>query len=295
MSDELRMELSDCGSPEKLISVILKHNAHWSPPVPIEDFARTVVIEGFQDLEVETFEGALMTDPEKTRGIILIKTGTAPKRRRFTIGHELGHFLIPSHKGNRNCTLGDLRETRRDTAHRRQEAEANRFSAGLLMPRPWFVRDMRAMGDADVTHIQRLADTYDVSLEACANRYVELTDDTCAVVFSKDGIIRYTRRSTTFPFLSVKKGDRVPKDSASLNAPPAPLRVPTPWADLDSGVWLETKWGKAPPRVLEQSVRQANRVEMTLLFLESREADDDEDDDEDVKLEESWTPRFHKR
>jgi hypothetical protein len=44
----------------------------------------------------------------------------------------------------------------------------------------------------------------------------------------------------------------------------APLRVPTPWADLDGAVWLETKWGKAPPRILEQSVRQANGV---LLFL----------------------------
>jgi hypothetical protein len=27
----------------------------------------------------------------------------------------------------------------------------------------------------------------------------------------------------------------------------APLRVPTPWADLDGAVWLETEWGKAPP------------------------------------------------
>ena len=61
------------------------------------------------------------------------------------------------------------------------------------MPRPWFVRDMRVMGEADVTHIQRLADDYNVSLEAGTNGYVELTDDTCAVVFSRDGVIRYVR------------------------------------------------------------------------------------------------------
>jgi Zn-dependent peptidase ImmA (M78 family) len=204
MSDELRMELADCGSPEKLISVILKHHAQWTPPVPVEDFARTVGIEDFKTLETERFEGALMTDPEKTRGIILIKAGTGRRRRRFTIGHELGHFLIPSHKGDRHCTSADLRETRRETIEQRQEAEANRFSAGLLMPRPWFVRDMRVMGNADVTHIQRLANDYNVSLEACANRYVELTDDTCAVIFSRDNEIRYTRRSTSFPFLTVK-------------------------------------------------------------------------------------------
>ena len=56
-------------------------------------------------------------------------------------------------------------------------ASCQRRDNALLMPRPWFVRDMRAIGEADVTHIQRLADDYNVSLEACANRYVELTDD----------------------------------------------------------------------------------------------------------------------
>ena len=56
-------------------------------------------------------------------------------------------------------------------------ASCQRRDNALLMPRPWFVRDVRAIGEADVTHIQRLADDYNVSLEACANRYVELTDD----------------------------------------------------------------------------------------------------------------------
>ena len=56
-------------------------------------------------------------------------------------------------------------------------ASCQRRDNALLMPRPWFVREMRAIGEADVTHIQRLADDYNVSLEACANRYVELTDD----------------------------------------------------------------------------------------------------------------------
>jgi hypothetical protein len=63
----------------------------------------------------------------------------------------------------------------------------------------------------------------------------------------------------------------------------APLRAPTPWADLDGAVWLETKWGKARLRLLEQSIRQAKGVQTTLLFLESCEADEVED----VQLKES--------
>lgn len=64
-------------------------------------------------------------------------------RRRFTIAHELGHFLL--HKDLIGTGVDD------DTLYRsgptgnfyntqikaRQEAEANKFAAGLLMPAAW--------------------------------------------------------------------------------------------------------------------------------------------------------------
>src|SRR3546814_17385657 len=101
-----------------------------------------------------------MTDAEKNRGVILVKAGTRDDRRRFTVAHELGHFLMPSHRGSRQCTASDLRERRRNNDHRRQEAEANRFAAGLLMPRPWFARDLDNLGDAAVAPSQKLAKEY---------------------------------------------------------------------------------------------------------------------------------------
>src|ERR1700722_17907197 len=191
MNDELLMGLADCGSPEKLLAVILKHHPDWTAPVPVEELASSVNIVEFRELEADGFEDALLTDPDKKNGVILYKAGARKERRRFTIAHELGHFLIPSHKGNQQCTAADLRETRLDSDHRQREAEANRFAAGLLMPRPWFSRDMDRLGDADVTHVQTLAERYGTSLEATANRYIELTSDICAFVFSKDEVIRY--------------------------------------------------------------------------------------------------------
>jgi len=292
MSDALRMDLADCGAPEQLIGAILKHHPHWTPPVPIEALAAAVGIAEFRDLETDGFEGALMTDPEKTRGVILTRTGRPEGRRRFTISHELGHFLIPSHTGNRQCTAADLRERGGDTIHRRQEAEANRFAAGLLMPRPWFVRDMNRLGDADVTHVQALKDTYGTSLEAAANRYIDLTDDTCAFVFSKDGIVRYTRRTTSFPRLAIGHGDRLPGHCASLKASAAPLRTATAWTEIDGQVWLEDGRGRRSPSVLEQSMRQKDGFQVTLLFIDSSEA---EDDDEAQDLEESYAVRFRRR
>jgi Zn-dependent peptidase ImmA (M78 family) len=288
MSNELRMDLADCGSPEKLIGVILKHHPEWVAPVPIEELALKVGIVEFRELEADGFEGALLTDAEKNNGVILTKAGAREERRRFTIGHELGHFLMPSHKGSRQCTASDLRESRRDNDHRRQETEANRFSAGLLMPKPWFVRDMNQLGDADVTHAQTLAKRYRTSLEATVNRYIELTDDKCAYVFSKDGVIRYVRRSDDFPRLAVKSGDELPRQCASLAAPSEPLRVASSWSELDGSVWLETTWGTRLPTVLEQSVRQKDGYQISLLFI----APDADDDETEEGLEDSWTPKL---
>ena len=290
MSDELLMELSDCASPEKLIGVILKHHPQWPRRVPVEELARNVGIVEIRDLDVDEFEGALMTDATKTRGVILVKAGVRDERWRFTVAHELGHFLLPSHKGDRQCTTADLRESRRDTQHQRQEAEANRFAAGLLMPRPWFVSDMRGLGDADVTHVQTLARRCGTSLEAAVNRYIDLTNDTCAFVFSKDGVVRYVRKTTDFPQLAVKRNDYLPSGCASLRAPAAPLREATPWTELDEVVWLETEWGQRAPTVLEQSMRQQGGFQVTLLFIPA--AGDHEDDE---ALEESWTARFPRR
>jgi IrrE N-terminal-like domain len=109
MSDELMMDLADCGSPEKLIAVILKHYPAWTAPVPIEEFAKTVNIVELRELDSDRFEGALLTDANKTKGVILIRAGARKERRRFTIADELGHFLMPSHKGNQQCTAADLR------------------------------------------------------------------------------------------------------------------------------------------------------------------------------------------
>jgi Zn-dependent peptidase ImmA (M78 family) len=292
MNDELLMGLADCGSPEKLLTVILKHHPDWTAPVPVEELAAAVNVVELRELETDGFEGALLTDANKTKGAILYKAGARCPRRRFTIAHELGHFLMPSHKGDEHCTEADLREMRLDEDHRRREAEANRFAAGLLMPRPWFSRDMEKLGDADVTHVQTLADKYCTSLEATSNRYIDLTDDICAFVFSKDGVIRYIRSTKTFPRLAVRKGNPLPAGCSSLKAPAEPLRVATSWAEIDGSVWLQTDRGQRTPPVLEQTMRQSNGFQVSLLFIQVEQLDDEE---EEAEISESWKFGFKRR
>ncbi len=291
MNDDLMMDLADCAAPESIIACILRHHPEWTAPVPIEDLARSVNIIDILEMETEEFEGGLTTDPDKQKGIILYKAGTKGGRRRFTIAHEIGHFLIPSHKGDQRCTKKNMSERRTETLVQRQEAEANRFAAGMLMPKPWFVSHMRELGDADVEHVKTLARRYGTSVEATVARYAELTDDCCAFVFSKDGIIRYTKATNDFPPLSIRSKDYLPEQSLSGRSSQRTPSGSSEWAEIQGNVWLNAEGRSHCPKVLEQKLLQRDGYQLTLLFIAPDEIDAAEEAED---LEESWRPRFRR-
>lgn len=286
-NDALLMDLADCGSPETLVAAILKHHPDLPRHVPIDGIAASVGIVEIKDRDMDGFEGALVANPEKTQGVIAVKSGTKHRRRRFTIGHELGHFLIRSHGANLQCTPAHMRERRRATPEQKREAEANRFAAGLLMPKPMFVKDMDDLGSADVTHIRILSDHYDVSMEASANRYAELSPERCAVVFSKDGVVRYARGSRDMPDLGVRSNDRLP--TASLTARTKTIGESSDWDSVSGSIWLRSEIGQRTPPILEQCLVQQNGFRLTLLCVDEAEADEQDEDD---ALEESWSFGF---
>jgi Zn-dependent peptidase ImmA (M78 family) len=284
------MDLADCGSPERLIQTILRHHPDWTPPFPIEALAAAVNILEIRDLDTTSFEGALLTDPDKSQGIILCRPGVPGGRRRFTIGHELGHFLIPTHVGNQQCTQAHLSERGFATPAQRREAEANRFAAGILMPKPWFERDADQLGVPEVGHLRKLARSYDVSLEAAANRFVELTSTPCAVVFSYEGVVRYARSHVSFPRLAVERKSRLPSDCATKVRPNAGAAAPSDWIEMDGTIWLQHDWGRPAPPVLEQVLRQTNGHAVTMLLLADGPTDDKDEEEDDVAAR--WRPRF---
>lgn len=71
---------------------------------------------------------------------ILVNAGHAPTRKRFTIAHELGHFLLHRHLIDDRISDTRAYRTSQSDAYRgaaigsKQETEANRFAANLLMP-----------------------------------------------------------------------------------------------------------------------------------------------------------------
>lgn len=136
------MDGKGSGSPQGIVALILKQEPLVAP-VPIEALAYAPDIVEIAELSTEGFEGALLTDRYRSKGSILVRKPDNNDLRsegRFTIGHELGHFLIPSHKPVRGDHFLCDREAMHtwsaaeQNTYARMEIEANGFAALILMP-----------------------------------------------------------------------------------------------------------------------------------------------------------------
>ena len=199
MDDDLRMKLADLGSPEALADCIVDHFPDIEIPIPLERIADAVGIVEVVAQTTDAFEGVLITDGSKTKGSIAYNNSSRLERRRFTIAHEIGHFLLPLHGAGAQCVKSDMGVLASKDANRAREAEANRFAVSLLLPKKLFARDIRQLGSPEIEHILKLADDYQVSKEATARRYTDLCDHTCAVIFSHRGKLRLLLQDARFP------------------------------------------------------------------------------------------------
>jgi hypothetical protein len=124
-----------------------------------------------------------------------------PRRRRFNIAHEIGHLeLHRTHSRLSICLSDDLDDWRPREGVKNQEQAANEFAAALLLPERFFAPRC-GEDDPSLNHISQLAEDFNVSLTATAIRYTDFCDEPTAVVFSRDGYIRWFRGSKEFDLL----------------------------------------------------------------------------------------------
>lgn len=286
------MELADVGSPDGLADAIMSQVPDMPIPVPVEEIARQLDITEIGSLTTKGFAGALLTNAERSEGKILINENSRRPKKRFTIGHELGHFLcswhVPLSPDGFYCSEEDMRAQSSSQIDRakRMEIEANRFSAQLLMPLASFRRDIRNRGDASLEVIIELAGRYDISKESTARRYVEMHDEPCAAIISRHGKIKRIYRHELFPFIEPGFGSPLPQGSLSAQEKECPGAISS-WNEADAAEWLPSGRGDELPVVYEQVHYQADGYRLTLLTAEI-----DEDEIEAEDLEDSWTPRF---
>lgn len=291
-----RFDLADFVSPERIVDGIIRLIPDLPIPVPVDELAQMLDIISIEEMESEGFEGGLLLgDIEKSEGIILVKRTSMPQRRRFTVGHELGHFLCPFHKPQNGdefrCSANDMNLTfagKEDPAAR-MEVEANRFAARLLMPEPYFRQHLRLRKGAEIEHILTLAEKYDTSKEATARRYVDVQDEPCAIIVSHNGRILRFYRGEDFPYVDVEGGSPVPRGSLTARTD-LKQGVASDSEERDGGIWLSVQHGRRAPMLYEQVLPQSEGYRLTLLTL----AEDPEEIEEEEGLEESYRPRFRR-
>jgi Zn-dependent peptidase ImmA (M78 family) len=184
------------------------------------------------------------------RGIITVQPDDIyPGRTRFSIAHELGHFELHRSTGAMwNCTARDMQTW----FNNRRELEANEFAAELLMPeafiKPEFDRNPPGLG-----HLKELATRYQVSLSAISHRFALLTDEACAVVFSRSGEITHSIRSTLFEKQKywIPQG-RLSAYSHAFNAH-AGKSLPPGMVEVDANAWFQIPAYLQSQRIQEQS------------------------------------------
>jgi len=265
------IEFADLTHPKAIVAEILKQNPTIVTPIPLEEIAQAAGIKDIQYQSLDGLEGALVANPAKSEGIIIISDSARRHRQRFTLGHELGHFVIPRHGHEMNCSLSDLNERSRENSNSLQkiESEANEFSANLLMPKSIFCKSPNFETQPSIDAINKLGEVFDVSFQACANRYIDLHMEPIAIVFSYKGQVSYSSRGKEIPFwLKINRGESIPYGSLTKSANSEKARH-TVSDEVDSSIWFDEKSGFSfPENVVEEVLIHEGGYVSTLLWFE---------------------------
>lgn len=152
------------------------------PPVPVEEIAESLLLLNVAESDdLCTVDGApqdagplsgLLTTADQTIWVDAREAMISVERRRFTIAHEIAHWVLHARRGDdstfeRFCRPTDLEKR---GSSRGIEAEANLFAGELLMP-----EEIVSTIAADCGfNLPLLAAQFGVSLPALQLRLVKL-------------------------------------------------------------------------------------------------------------------------
>src|ERR1700733_14736484 len=136
---------------ESRVSDLLVKHAIISPAVDVEGIARAEGVTIIEHPFPGDVSGALIRN--ELGSAIAVNASQHSNRVRFTIAHELAHFLFNHTGDNEDHVDWDFSIIRRDRksseASDTREIEANMFAANLLMPRQFLDKDVALLVSAD--------------------------------------------------------------------------------------------------------------------------------------------------
>jgi Zn-dependent peptidase ImmA (M78 family) len=158
-----------------------------SPPVDVEKIAKSISLTVFP-YDLGEVSGALII--ENNQAYIGYNPSHNHKRKRFTIGHEIGHYCLHCVAKNETIIKDQLfvdkdfivkyrNANNYSYTEQKQEQQANAFAAALLMPVKFIKKELcdkkNALLDENAL-IDHLADCFDVSVPAMTFRLENMND-----------------------------------------------------------------------------------------------------------------------
>lgn len=152
---------------ESLSNDLLSRCNQHQLPIDIEGIIANLNIQLFQDVIDNSISGAAIIKGGERKIVINTVLNKSKERRRFTMGHELGHIML--HADNKlNVDQEVLQQMYFRDDHSSQgvdpkEVEANYFSACILMPRSAVFEQLKNYHYIDESVVADLAKIFAVS------------------------------------------------------------------------------------------------------------------------------------
>jgi Zn-dependent peptidase ImmA (M78 family) len=226
-----------------------------------------VVKEG----RLDSAEARLIVHPR--RSIITVSSNIQnPQRKRFGIAHELGHFEIHRSESALSICIGEDIDDISEKVGRKLEQAANEFASALLLPDQFF-SPLCDQEDPSIECVERLARLFHTSLTATARKYIELSENPVALVYSENNHIQWVRQSSELRANEVFISPRRRLDNRSVAASSSNGRK-----RVLANVWFDEGEFDHDAHIIEHS-RQLpgyNAV-LTLLWADEELVADDDD------------------
>lgn len=255
-----------------------------SVPVNLQHIAERYGIKVIyiEDSYSEGFDGCLFRAPNLPFPLVFCNTyKIIPARQRFTLGHELAHYLLVHSYNSFCCSTNEWLWSNSPT--KSDEIAADKFSAALLMPLSEISRDVK-YGIGNWQRVRELQQKYQVSTIALACRLVEANQISSAILRFTNGKVTLSRCSKRFGlnYAAVPRyGSLCPRGTGAMEIYKGQMSEFEGEVPIER--WIDSRYLSVSSRLKlnEQSILVGNEI-LTLLEIDSPDyygPNDSEDDD----------------
>lgn len=289
MSD-LKKPMAEANRISSMLNAVLGTDRF---PVKVDEVALDYSRQCFADSPVDKvqgevlagLEGMLAANQARSKWLILYNSAVRSQgRKRFTIAHEFGHYILHRHQQDRfECGNDDI-ETG-DNNERDIETQADLFASTLLMP----LDDFRRQVDGQPISFDLLghcADRYGVSLTAAALRWTEIAPQRAVLVASRDDHLLWAKSNkaalTSGAYFATRKNTiELPGDALAHSSNG---RAASQQQTTSAKRWFPREPDSMP---LTEMIRVAGQYDytLTLLLLPEAEWQGARHDDEEAEAD----------